>query len=58
MEDTNSPGCDFVLDKMQVDLNMFRALIRMNEFNHYLQKKHVEYIVVRLAERRDNRRLQ
>jgi hypothetical protein len=27
MEDTNSPGCDFVPDKMQVDLNMFRALM-------------------------------
>ena len=27
MEDTNSLGCDFVPDKMQVDLNIFRALI-------------------------------
>jgi hypothetical protein len=27
MEDTNSPGCDFVSDKMQVDLNMFCALM-------------------------------
>jgi hypothetical protein len=27
MEDTNSPGCDFVPDKMQVDLNMFHALM-------------------------------
>jgi hypothetical protein len=27
MEDTNSPGCDFVSDKMQVNLNMFCALM-------------------------------
>jgi hypothetical protein len=27
MEDTNSPDCDFIPDKMQVDLIMFRALM-------------------------------
>jgi hypothetical protein len=27
MEDTNSPSCDFVPHKMQVDLNMFCALM-------------------------------
>jgi hypothetical protein len=27
MEDTNNPDCDFVPDKMQVDLNMFRSLM-------------------------------
>jgi hypothetical protein len=27
MKDINSSCCDFVSDKMQVDLNMFRALM-------------------------------
>jgi hypothetical protein len=41
MEDTNSPGKDFVSDKMQVDLNMFCALM----LNRICREIDITYVV-------------
>jgi hypothetical protein len=41
MEDTNSPGKDFVSNKMQVDLNMFCALM----LNRICREIDITYVV-------------
>jgi hypothetical protein len=40
MEDMNDSGCDFVPDKMQVDLNMFRALM-LNQIGREIDNTYV-----------------
>jgi hypothetical protein len=40
MEDTNNPDCDFVPDKMQVDLNMFRSLM-LNQIGREIDNTYV-----------------